>query len=151
MAELPERIADLVGRDVLRITDPSSRWPALGELVVDGVATPVALYLGVVGLSHRERDDVERRFQNPGSNRPILKIPGRDLLLLGLWDTDPFVEVQQPLLVSADPDHRIGLQTRYSIFASMALLLSALENGWSEGVSSTGEPIRCFLPPLLPL
>lgn len=150
-ASLPERIAALVGEDVLRVTDAGSRWPALGDLVVDGVARPVALYAGLVGLSHRERDAVERRFQNPGTNRPILEIPGRDLLLLGLWESDPVVDVARPLLVSADPFHRIGLTTRYSVFASMAPLLSALENGWSEAESSTGEVIRCFLPPLLPL
>ena len=149
--ELPERIAALAGDDVLRITEPGSRWPALAELVVDDVARPVALYVGLVGLSHRGRDDVERRFQNPGTDKPILEVPGRDLLLLGLWESDPLLEVERPLLVSADPVHRLDLRTRYSVFVSTTMLLTARENGWSEGENSTGEPIRCFLPPLLPL
>src|SRR5262249_3073738 len=137
--------------DVLRLTDTRSRWPALGELVVEGLATPIALYVGLIGLSQRGRDDVERRFQNPGSDRPIVEISGRDLLLLGLWETDPFVEVKRPLLVSADPMHRIGLRTRYSVFVRLAMLLSALETGWSEDQSSIGESMRCFQPELLPL
>lgn len=151
MADLPERIAALVGEDVLRITDASSRWPAFGELVVEGVATPVALYAGLVGLSQRNRDDVERRFQNPGSDRPILEIPGRDLLLLGLWEGDPYVDVDQPLLVSADPMHRVGQRTRFSVFISLGMLLTALETGWGEDATSIGETMRAFLPPLLPL
>src|SRR5437879_1305299 len=100
--ELPERVVAVVGEDVLRLTDASSRWPTLGELVVDGVVTPVALYLGLVGLSQRGRDDVERRFQNPADGRAILEIPGRELLLLGLWEADSTMHIERPLLVSAD-------------------------------------------------
>lgn len=151
MADLPERIAALVGEDVLRITDATSRWPALGLLVVDGVATPVALYLGLLGLTGRGRDDVERRFQNPADGSAILEIPGRELLLLGLWESDALVAVDRPLLVSADPLHRIGRTTRFSVFESLPMLLRGLGTGWSEDETSIGESMRCFLPPLLPL
>lgn len=151
MAELAERVASLVGQDVLRLSDSGSRWPALGELLVEDEWRPVALYLGLVGLSQRGRDDVERRFQNPGSNRPILEAPGRDLLLLGLWDADPWVDVDRPLLMSADPFHRLGLNTRYSVFARLTMLRAGLESGWAEDESSTGELVRSFSPPLLPL
>jgi hypothetical protein len=99
-----ERIAALVGEDVLRATDTALGWPALAELVVDGTAVPVALFAAPVGLSHRNRDEVERRFQNPGGDRPIIDVrPGRDPLLLGLWEDDPLISVKRPLLVSADP------------------------------------------------
>jgi hypothetical protein len=151
VADLPERLAALVGEDALRLTDASSRWPALGELVVDGVSRPVALYLGLVGLSQRGRDDLERRFQNPGSDRPILEVPGRDLLLLGVWEEDTQIDMGRPVLVSADPVHRIGLMTRYSVFVSLAMLRHALASGWAEDESSSGESMRCFSPPLLPL
>lgn len=150
-ADLVDRIAELVGEDVLRIESPQNGWPALGNLVVDGVAAPVAIFAGSVGLSHRGRDGVERRFQNPGTNRPIVEIPGRDPLLLGLWEADEFEEVGRPLLVSAEARLRVGRTTRYSVFASMGMLRSALDTGWSEGRSSDGETIRAFAPPLLPL
>jgi hypothetical protein len=150
-ADLSERIATLVGDDVLRITNAGSGWPALGELVVEGVAIPIALFAGAVGLSHRNRDDIERRFQNPAQDRPIIEVPGREPLLLGLWESDQLVDVERPLLVSADPYHRLGRTTRFSVFASMAALQAALLTGWEEGKSATGETIRCFVPPMLPL
>lgn len=150
-AELSERIAALVGDDVLRIADPGSGWPALGELTVERVAVPVALFVGTVGLSHRDRDAIERRFQNPGQERPIIETPRREPLLLGLWEADELEEVERPLLVSADPYHRVGRTTRFSVFVSLAMLDAALETGWSEGTSATGESIRCFIPPMLPL
>jgi hypothetical protein len=63
-ADVAAHIAALVGDGVLRIGDPGSGWPSLGTLVVDGVPVPVSLFVASVGLSHRERDEVERRFQN---------------------------------------------------------------------------------------
>jgi hypothetical protein len=147
--ELIDRIAALVGDDVLRITDATSRWPALATLVVDGTEVPVSLFAGVVGLSGRDRDHVERRFQNPGQDRPIVIDPDRHPLLLGLWETDRYIDVQRPLLFSADPLTRVGRTTRYSVFASLVTLRAALETGWSEGLNARGEMIRCFAPPLL--
>ena len=133
------------------ITDADLGWPAHGTLVVDGSEAPVSLFVAPVGLSHRNRDEVERRFQNPGSNRPIVLEPGRRPLLLGLWETDPMVAVERPILVSADPFHRVDRTTRFSVFVSTTALRTALETGWSEGVNSVGESIRCFAPPLLAL
>lgn len=150
-ADLVERIAELAGEDVLRISSLQTGWPALGDLVADGVITPVALFAGHVGLSHRNRDHIERRFQNPGTDRPIMEIPDRDPLLLGLWEADHLEQVVRPLLVSADPLLRVGRRTRYSVFVSLATLRSALGTGWSEGRSSDGEVIRVFVPSLLPL
>jgi HNH endonuclease len=150
-ADVVERIAELVGEDVLRITSRDSGWPAIGELIVDGAAAPIAMFAARIGLSHRDRDDVERRFQNPGTDRPIVEIPGKDLLLVGLWETDELEHVQRSLLVSADPLHRKGRTTRFSVFVSMAMLHAALVNGWSEDQNATGESIRCFVPSLLPL
>jgi hypothetical protein len=61
-ADIIDRIAALVGVDVLRITDPDLGWPAHGTLVVDGTEVPVSLFVAPVGLTHRNRDEVERRF-----------------------------------------------------------------------------------------
>jgi hypothetical protein len=150
-ADLIERIADLVGEDALRVADAGTGWPAFADLIVDDAPVPIAMFAAPVGLSHRDRDDVERRFQNPGANRPIVDVPGRVGLLVGLWETDDIVPVDRPLLVSADPVHRRGRTTRFSVFVSMTLLQAALERGWSEGENAIGESIRCFAPQLLPL
>src|SRR3712207_1639600 len=108
-SQLLELIADLAGSDVLRIVDPHTGWPGYGDLIVEGEARPVALYVGPVGLSHRDRDHVERRFQNPGGGRPI-RDEGRvrAALLLGLWDDDELLNVERPVLVAADPMRRVG-------------------------------------------
>ena len=150
-ADVIDRIAALVGNDVLHVTEADLGWPAYGTLVIDGSEAPISLFVAPVGLSHRNRNEVERRFQNPGSNRPIVLEPGRRPLLLGLWETDPMVAVERPVLVSADPFHRVDRTTRFSVFVSTTTLRTALETGWSEGVNSVGESIRCFAPPLLAL
>ena len=138
-----------MGDEFLRITDVGDGWPALADLVVDGETVPVALFVAPVGLSHRNRDDRERRFQNPGGDRPIIDTrPARDLLLLGLWEADELIDVTTPLLVSADPIKRLGLTSRYSVFVSTVTLETALAEGWSYQ-SVQGELIRCFVPPLL--
>lgn len=150
-ADLAKRVSELVGVDVLRITDPGSGWPAFGDLLLDSGPLPVSLFVGPVGLSHRNRDDVERRFQNPGQRRPITTTPNRYPLLLGLCAEDPYLSVPWPLLVQADPYRRVGHVTRFSIFASVALLTEAWATGWSEDISDSGETIRCLAPPLLPV
>ena len=150
-ADVAIRIGELVGDNVLRITDAGTGWPALGELLVDGEVVPVAVFAGPVTSGHRGRDDVERRFQNPGGDRPITRIGGRETLLLGLWEEDELIPVDRPVLVSADAAHRLGRTTRFSIFVGVAMLQAALETGWAEGENAVGEPIRCFAPPLLPL
>jgi HNH endonuclease len=150
-ADLAVHIAELVGGDLLEITDPGSGWPALGTLVVDDDPLAVSLFVGPVGLSHRSRDDVERRFQNPGQNRPIVLSDGRYPLLLGLFEEDSQMEVPRPLLVQADPHRRVGRITRYSVFVSVTALREASATGWSEDITNTGEVIRCLLPPLLPV
>src|SRR3712207_3081262 len=98
-SDLAGRIAELVGDDILRITDAATGWPALGELLVGDEAIPVAAYVGPVTSGHRGRDEVERRFQNPGGGRPITTVRGREVLLLGLWEADALIRVKRPILV----------------------------------------------------
>jgi excisionase family DNA binding protein len=152
--DVVERIAELVGGDVLRISQLGTGWPSLCTVQLDDGPALVAVFAAPVGLSHRDRDDVERRFQNPGSGRPIVQSdPARRPLLLGLWesDPDPGVSVTRPLLVSADPFRRIGRTTRFSVFVSLSSLRAALVTGWSQDENSLGETIRCLSPPLLPI
>lgn len=145
------RIADLVGRDQFTITDLRDGWPSLGTLVVNGNPLQVALFAGSVFRSHRERDSRERRFQNPGQDRPIVLNPQRYPLLLGLLEGDQALHIERPVLMLADPVHRAGRGTRFSVFASVASLVEAEAKGWSEALNSRGETIRCLYPQLLPV
>jgi len=147
-----DAIARLSGHagGTLRIVDAQQGWPALASVLVDGVAIPVTIWIGPVGRSHRGRDDVERRFQNPGSSRPIWIDDHSVPLLVGLWDKDDIVETPTPVVVAADPTRRAGRITRFSIFVGLDLLLAGALSGWSEGFNSDGESLRCLHPALLP-
>lgn len=145
------RIAELVGPDGLVLDDPADGWPALGAVV--GLEDPieVALYAAPIGFSHRNRDDVERRFQNPGQNRPIQEVPGRVLVYVGLWEgDDPDVPTAPAVLVTADPIRRIGRMTRASVFPRLESLLIARATGIHVGQTTSGEDIAAFVPELLP-
>ena len=148
-ADVAARIVAVAGPHVLTLTNRNRGWPAHADLHVENRTVPVDLYAAPVGLSHRNRDDIERRFQNPGSGRPITSDDGRHPLLLGLWEDDPYLTVEQPILVCADPTLR-GRTTRVSIFVTVSALLEASERGWSTYVSTSGETIRCIQPQLLP-
>lgn len=139
------RLAALTG-DVLHLVDAQNGWPALGAVDVDGTAVSVAAWVGPVGRSHRGRDSVERRFQNPGSNRPIWTDGSTVPLLLGLWESDEIVTVPRPVVVSADPFRRSGRNTRFSVFVGLDALMEGAAKGWSEGHNTEGELICCLDP-----
>ncbi len=149
--QLVREIERLVGTDSLRVSDVRDGWPALGLLNLDGQWAPVELYVGMIGRTHRDRDEEERRFQNPAKKTPINPdpAPGVQQLLLGLWLDDALADVQQPVLVSADPVHRRGLATRQSVFVGMDALLVATHAGWATYQNAAGESLVCFHPPLL--
>jgi len=148
--EVLKRIVDLVGRDRLLLTRIDDCWPAYGALRLNGESVQIALFAGAIGLSSRNRDDVESRFQNPSNNRPMEWDPHFLPLLIGLWDSDPLVLVRRPVLFAANPDIRRGKSTRFSVFSKLTSLVLASEKGWSEDVSSTGEVLYAFNPKLLP-
>src|SRR5262245_2694936 len=106
---------------------------------MNGRRVPVTLWLGVIGRSHRGRDEVERRFQNPGTDRPIWIDSEALPLLLGLWHEDEIVSVPTPVVVSVDPFRREGRRTRFSVFVGLDALLDASLGGWWEGENSDGE------------
>ena len=139
------RVAELVG-DALDLTDVGNGWPGLGVVRSPTGYHPVAIYVGPIGRSQRDREDVERRFQNPGSDRPIMVHEAHEVLLLGLWE-----EEGQPVLVGMDEAERVGNTTRYSMFMPLQQLRRAARTGWSEHESVSGEKIVAFHPELLPV
>ena len=147
--ELVGEIAKLVGSSI-SVQAANDGWPALATVVTETGEHDLALFVGSAGLSGRGRDDVERRFQNPGQNRPIEIPPDRVPLLLGLWDADPLVAVPHPVLYAADATKRETNVTRFSVFAKIEELQIAADEGWSEAENATGETITYFHPSLLP-
>jgi hypothetical protein len=145
------RIAELVGPDGLLLDDPADGWPALGTIVGLDQPIDVALYVAPIGYSHRNRDDVERRFQNPGQNRPIQEVPGRALVYIGLWEgDDPDAPIAPAVLVTADAHKRVGRTTRASVFPRLESLRIARSTGIHIGLTTSGEEIAAFVPELLP-
>jgi hypothetical protein len=139
-------VASIVGPDVMVLEDAASGWPASVLVLTDAGPVPVALHVGPVGFSHRERDDIERRFQNPGRNVPVSAMPHQIPVLLGLWEQEG-----QTVFIALDGRSRLGNVTRVSIFEPIALLRSAALRGWDEGESSTSERLTAFVPSLLPI
>ncbi|MGW4928612.1 HNH endonuclease [Agromyces sp. NPDC004153] len=148
-ASLVAHIASLVG-PTFRIEDPRNGWPAFASIEVDCELIPTAIYVGEVHGTHRG-NPAERRFQNPGRDRPILEYRDRVTVLLGLWDEDDDLSVPAPVLVLPEPERRIGRDTRWSMFVSIATLLRAAENGWATKITASDEHLVCFHPELLPL
>jgi len=144
------RLAALVGA-ALQIEDVQNGWPALATLHSEGSPIPIALFVGSVGLSHRQRDDVERRFQNPaGPSGVLVSVPGRASVLVGMWEEDPHLAVPHPVIVMAEAQRRENHVTRWSLFVPLGLLTEAATAGWASHVSGSNEPIRCVFPELLP-
>jgi HNH endonuclease len=147
---LAVELVRLVGDPRLKLIDPGTGWPASASLTLsDGYVLPLRLYVAPVTGSNRDRDDVERRFQNPGSSRPIEEEPGTMSVLVGLWDKDAAIEVPRPLLVVAEASRRVGRLTRYSVFAKLESMTSAEGSGWTQSFSSDGEQITYIFPQYL--
>ncbi|MEM7153904.1 MAG: ATP-binding protein [Myxococcota bacterium] len=101
---------------------------------------PAAVYIGPIGESHRKRSD-ERRFQNPGQDRPISDVDGGVPLLLGVWNPE---DDREAVLVAFDAYRRVGLRTRFSMFLPASLLDDAQAEGSAEHESTSGELIQAF-------
>ncbi len=143
-ALLVDRLIELTGNVVTEV-DPLNGWPGLVLIHLHDGDFPAAVHLGSIGLSHRDRDDVERRFQNPSKGRPMSAPEGYLPLLLGIWEQGP-----QPVLVGMEAEARLGKGTRQSLFIPLWLLEQAAASGWSEHHSTSGELIVGFHPALLP-
>lgn len=138
-------LQSLVGAG-LRLVDARQGWPSHGEVVTKGGTVRVSVWIAPVGLSHRKRDLVERRFQNPGRDRPIKLEAGCLPLLIGLWTTDEHVEVQAPVAVHASAALRQDRSTRFSVFVPLEALRTASATGWCETTNTDGEWLCCFHP-----
>jgi hypothetical protein len=103
------------------------------------------MHVGPIGLSHRDRDAVERRFQNPGQDKPVTAPKGAFPLLIGLWE-----QGTSPVLVGMDATDRLGKDTRQSLFIDLSILRQAAKVEWAEYYSDSGELIVAFRPALLP-
>jgi hypothetical protein len=130
------------GEIILQLIDPQNGWPS--TIVLHGSDGPerVALHVGTIGKSGRGRDDVERRMQNPGKNKPIMAPRGQFPLLIGVWS-----EPGGPsICVGLDAIRRIGEETRKSFFVPLSLYARVQDSGWVEHVSTSGETIVVFHP-----
>lgn len=148
-ADLVDLVASLVG-PALQIEDARNGWPAFADIEVNDQLFQAAIYVGKVHGTHRG-NPAERRFQNPGRDRPILEYPNRVTVLLGLWADDDDIPVLAPVLVLPEPERRIDRDTRWSMFISTATLQNAAENGWATQITTSDEHVSCFHPELLPL
>lgn len=134
----------------LQIEDASDGWPARGVVDVDGTFEQVAIFVRGIGLTHRRRDDVERRFQNP-VNRPLISEAGRLSVLLGVWESDPLVDVDRTVLAVTDAVRREGRPTRQSMFVPLETLIDATSVGWATSSATRSGLIACLVPQLLPV
>lgn len=141
-ADLFLRIAALCGPST-KVVDAQNGWPGLLEIALSGGPLLAAVHVGPVGRSHRDRDDVERRFQNPGQNKVVSAPQGALPLIIGLWE-----EGARPVLVGMEAAQRLGRPTRQSLFVPLWMLKAASEGGWAEHTSTSGELIIGFQPAL---
>lgn len=139
------RLLAMLDRDLWEIVDEQNGWPSLIRLKTADAFVPVAVHVGPIGRSHRGRDSVERRFQNPGQRKPIVAPRGYLPLLLGVWEDGP-----QLVIVAMDATHRVGRDTRVSLFIPLALLEQASHEGWVQQPNTAGEMLYAMHPARLP-
>lgn len=144
-AAVAARIVEAIGEAVVPLAIGDG-WPARIQLrLSDGGSQLVALYAAPITSMARAIPG-EIRFQNPGTGRPVERLPGELPLLVGLSDTPP-----PPVLVVPETERRVGLLTRFSVRFRQDLVDEARQHGWAEPfVSNSGERFWAFHPALLP-
>lgn len=148
--DLVERLTELVGPS-LHVNDLGDGWPSLADFTIGDLTMPIALFVSRVGLSHRGRDDIERRFQNPANSRRMPITRDRLAVLVGVWEGDELIRPQAPILVLADAYRRADHVTRWSAFVSVGALEDADRAGWAEQINNRDELIRGVRPELFGL
>lgn len=140
-----EHLVAAIGGDIIRVDDEAGAWPALCRVRVQGADVSVAIHVATVLRTGRGRDEVERRIQNPGQDKPVRAPMGSLPLIVGLWE-----EEGAPVLVAFDASRRVGQGTRKSMFVKLEQLRQAATLGWAEAMSTSGEMIYAFTPRMLP-
>ena len=141
------QLVEWVGSDKLTLIEPARGWPSLFDCKVGNETVRIAAYLAGIGLSHRGRDDRERRFQNPAKGHPVVA-PKNDEIPFMLGMTTEFKK--QRTLVGMNAYKRIGKPTRQSLFVPLRLLHGVIGEKWNEQVNAADERLVAFVPELLP-
>lgn len=128
----------------LTIDEARTYWPAKATLSFNGEVIPVDLHVRVVGGTGR--NPLERRFQNPASAAAIAPTSGRPCLLIGAWLEHG---KERAVLVAFDAYRRKDKTTRFSLFIPLPVLEEALDVGFVNHVSGSGEKIYAFRPEAL--
>jgi len=139
------QLRDWVGPERLELIDAGSGWPSRFDCKTPSGIVRLAAHLGPITLSKRDRDEVERRFQNPGQDHPVIALDGEYPILLGMTEID-----HKPVVVGMDGVRRLGKETRQSLFMRKHLLPAGISQGWAEQANAVGERIVAFVPRLLP-
>jgi hypothetical protein len=143
---LAQGLVSQVGAGAYRVVDTASGWPSHIAVRTNAGWQALAAHLGPIQSSKRRRESLERRFQNPGKNRPIVEPEGELPVLLGVKTSR-----KRWLLIGMDASHRIGARTRQSLFVRLAVLRSTVSTGWTEYLNAHQERIVVFDPFLLPI
>lgn len=125
-------ICELAGSAVVQVVDLGNGWPAHVRVRTGDAWRDVSLFAAPIGTSARNKDDTERRFQNPGSDRPMVFPEDHLPMYVGLWVQDRYVNVQHPVIVSAEVLKRAGAKTRASVFPQLSALMRASLEGSAE-------------------
>lgn len=149
--ELVKKLVELTPESV-RLESPRDGWPAIFN--IDGFKEThrVAIHAGLIGRSHRNRGDIERRFQNPGQGHPLSAPEGCHPLLIGIWLPEAGNERSQSILVGMEvTPARMEKLTRQSFFMPLGLIREAQMTGWATHTNAAREEIIAFRPELLPV
>lgn len=146
--KLMEKLAQQLGEDNIIIEKNKNAWPALCKIKTGDIWENVAIHFRRITLSHRNRDETERRFQN-SETHPIQSPTGYKPLLVGGWLDD--TEENFISMAGFEVSNRIGRKKRNSYFIPLEKLKASLSLGWMTHTSKSGEKIHIFRPELLPV
>lgn len=139
--DAPSTLSRLLG-NTFEVADLGNGWPTKGRLRVGEQAFEVDAYTRMIGGSARG-NPLERRFQNPSQQSPIVDDPSRHELLLGVWLEQG---EDRSVIVAFDAYRRLDRTTRFSLFMPLALLEQAADTGFATHENNKGETIYAFRP-----